>query len=150
MVYLCASLLHRLVFGVAPRAPTVPGQDHVWPALPTHAKELDERLEACLHTILLKGLSVYPSGRFSRINALQRALIGLRQLTAVSSPAFELLTSTQARLGRRSGTLNLSVPRPGVERAVQVRQKIHRLLEERDSNLTLEDVLKSEGGKLLR
>jgi len=150
VVYLCSSLLHQLVFSVEPKAPTTSGESRVWPTLPTHGKELDERLEACLHTILLKGLSVIPQDRFPRVTALQRSLIGLRQLTSVSSPAFELLASTQARLGRKSGTLNLSAPRPGVEHAVRVRQRIHQILEERDANLTLEDVLKAEGGKLLR
>ena len=150
VVYLCSALLHRLVFGVEPKAPTISGESRVWPTLPTHGKELDERLEACLHTILLKGLSVIPQDRFSRVTALQRALIGLRQLTSVSSPAFELLTSTQTRLGRKSGALNLSAPRPGVEHAVRVRQRIHQILEERDANLTLEDVLSAEGGTLLR
>jgi serine/threonine protein kinase len=149
-VYLCSSLLHQLVFGVEPKAPTTLGDSRVWPTLPTHGKELDERLEACLHTILLKGLSVTPQDRFPRVTALQRSLIGLRQLISVSSPAFELLASTQARLGRQSGTFNLSAPRPGVEHAVKVRQRIHQILEERDANLTLEDVLKAEGGTLLR
>ena len=114
----------------------------MWPALPHQGRELDSRLEACLHTILLKGLHVQPTQRFPRISALQRALLGLRQLTAVSSPAFELLASTQARLGRRTGALNLSAPRPGVERAVKAREKIHQILEERDAQLTLEDVLR--------
>ena len=150
VVYLCSALLHQLVFGVKPQAPTTPGEARVWPTLPTHGKELDERLEACLHTILHKGLSVHPQARFPRITALQRSLIGLRQLTAVSSPAFELLASTQARLGRRSEALNLSAPRPGVERAVEVRQRIHQVLEERDASVTLEDMLKAEGGRLLR
>lgn len=150
VVYLCSALLHQLVFGVKPKAPTTPNEDRVWPTLPTHGKELDERLEACLHTILQKGLSAQPQARFPRITALQRSLIGLRQLTAVSSPAFELLASTQARLGRRSEAFNLSAPRPGVERAVEVRQRIHQVLEERDAGVTLEDMLKAEGGRLLR
>ena len=144
-VYLCASMLHHLIFGVAPEAPTVIGVQRTWPTLPTHGKELDKRLEACLHTVLLKGLAVNPKNRFPRVAALQRTLIGLRQLTAVSSPAFELLSSTQARLGRRDGALNLSAPKPGVERAVKARQHIHRILEGHDPNLTLEDVLKEEG-----
>ena len=141
-VYLCASLLHRLVFGVEPKGPTDSDEARVWPALPHQGRELDSRLEACLHTILLKGLHVQPTQRFPRISAHQRALLGLRQLTAVSSPAFELLASTQARLGRRTGALNLSAPRPGVERAVKAREKIHQILEERDAQLTLEDVLR--------
>ena len=147
-VYLCASLLHHLIFGVSPKAPTVPNEQRSWPTLPTHGKELDHRLEACLHTVLLKGLAVNPRDRFPRVAALQRTLIGLRQLTAVSSPAFELLSSTQARLGRRDGSFNLSAPKPGVERAVKARQHIHRILDGHDTHLTLEDILKAEGGSL--
>ena len=148
-VYLCAALLHHLIFGVAPKSPTIPNEQRTWPTLPTHGKELDHRLEACLHTVLLKGLAINPRDRFPRVAALQRTLIGLRQLTAVSSPAFELLSSTQARLGRRDGSLNLSAPKPGVERAVKARQHIHRILEGHDNNLTLEDILKAEGGSLV-
>ena len=150
MVYLCTSLLHQLIFGVAPEAPVSHGSDRVWPTLPSHGRELDDRLEACLHTVLLKGLSLNPKDRFPRIGALQRSLIGLRQLTAVSSPAFEILASTQARLGRRNGALNLSAPKPGVERAVMARQRIHKILEGQEMGLTLEDVLQREGGVLLR
>ncbi len=148
-VYLCTDLLHHLIFGVAPEAPTIPNETRTWPSLPTHGKELDHRLEACLHTVLLKGLAVNPSDRFPRVAALQRTLIGLRQLTVISSPAFELLASTQARLGKRDGSFNLSAPKPGVERAVKARQHIHKILEGHDPNLTLEDVLKAEGGSLL-
>ena len=147
-VYLCTHLLHHLIFGVAPEAPTTYNETRTWPSLPTHGKELDQRLEACLHTVLLKGLSVKPSDRFPRVAALQRTLIGLRQLTVISSPAFELLASTQARLGKRDGSFNLSAPKPGVERAVKARQHIHKILEGHDSSLTLEDVLKAEGGSL--
>ncbi len=139
-VYLCTSLLHHLIFGVSPEAPTQPNEPRQWPTLPTHGKELDERLEACLHTVLMKGLAVNPSDRFPRIGALQRTLIGLRQLTAVSSPAFELLSSTQARLGRRDGSLNLSAPKPGVERAMKARQKIHQILEGHDIELNVDDL----------
>jgi len=147
-IYLCSSLLHHLVFGVAPEAPVMPGEERVWPALPQKGRQLDRRLEACLHTVLMKGLSVHPSGRFPLMSALQRTLIGLRQLTSVSSPAFELLASTQRRLGKSQGSLNLAAPRPGVRRAVEARQKIHKILVGERS--TLEDILESEGGSLLR
>ncbi|MAD61243.1 MAG: hypothetical protein CMH49_07020 [Myxococcales bacterium] len=148
-VYLCTDLLHHLIFGVSPEAPTTHDELRTWPSLPTHGKELDHRLEACLHTVLLKGLAIKPSDRFPRVAALQRTLIGLRQLTVISSPAFELLASTQARLGKRDGSFNLSAPKPGVERAVKARQHIHKILEGHDSSLTLEDVLKAEGGSLI-
>ena len=124
------------------------GEERVWPALPQKGRQLDRRLEACLHTVLMKGLAVNPSGRFPLITALQRTLIGLRQLTSVSSPAFELLASTQRRLGKAQGSLNLSAPRPGVKRAVEARQRIHKILVGESS--TLEDILESEGGSLLR
>jgi len=87
------------------------------------------------------------------VAALQRTLIGLRQLTSISSPAFELLTSTQRRLGRERGALNLSAPRPGVERAVVARQRIHQILEgglEGGERVTLEDILEREGGSLVK
>lgn len=142
-VYLCASLLHHLIFGVSPEAPTQLNEQRTWPTLPNQSKELDQRLEACLHTVLLKGLAVDPKNRFPRIGALQRTLIGLRQLTAVSSPAFELLSSTQARLGRREGSLNLAAPKPGVERAVKARQKIHQILEGQEVDLSLDELLAS-------
>ena len=147
-IYLCSSLLHHLVFGVAPDSPVTEGEDRVWPALPQKGRQLDRRLEACLHTVLMKGLSVHPNRRFPLVTALQRTLIGLRQLTSVSSPAFELLASTQRRLGKSQGSLNLSAPRPGVKRAVEARQRIHKILVGESS--TLEDILESEGGSLLR
>ena len=148
-IYLCSALLHHLAFGVAPESPAPTQGDRVWPSLPQRGRQLDKRLEACFHTVLLKGLSIDPKARFPMVSALQRTLIGLRQLTAVSSPAFELLSSTQRRLGRTQGSLNLSAPRPGITKAVQARQRIHRILEE-GSALTLEDVLNEEGGRLLR
>jgi hypothetical protein len=147
-VYLCASLLHHLVFGVAPEAPISPGEVRVWPSLPQRGRPLDRRLEACLHTVLLKGLSVDPSARFPLISALQRTLIGLRQLSSISSPAFELLASTQARLGKSQGSLNLAAPRPGVMKAVEARQRIHKILEGEEASL--ENILEREGGALLR
>lgn len=147
-VYLCSSILHHLVFGVAPEAPVVPGEERVWPTLPQKGRQLDRRLEACLHTVLMKGLSIHPSGRFPLMSALQRTLIGLRQLTSVSSPAFELLASTQRRLGKTQGSLNLAAPRPGVKKAVEARQRIHKILVGESS--TLEDILESEGGSLIR
>ena len=150
IVYVCASLLHHLAFGVAPESPVVPQVERSWPSLPHKGRQLDHRLEACLHTVLLKGLSVDPRARFPRVSALQRTLIGLRQLTSISSPAFELLSSTQRRLGRVNQPLNLSAPRPGVARAVQARQRIHKILDGGDDTLTLEDVLQEEGVRLLR
>lgn len=149
-VYLSTALMHQLIFGVAPSEPVMSTENKIWPALPTYGKELDERLEACLHTVLLKGLALRPSDRFPRIGALQRALIGLRQLTAVSSPAFELLASTQSRLGRKSGSLNLTAPKPGVERALRARQQIHKILDGQEVGVTLEELLEREGGVLLR
>ena len=84
------------------------------------------------------------------MSALQRTLIGLRQLTSMSSPAFELLSSTQRRLGQSQASLNLAAPRPGIDRALKARQSIHRILEGGDESITLEDVLKDEGVRLLR
>lgn len=150
VVYLCSALLHHLSFGVAPEAPVSPGAERTWPTLPYKGRQLDRRLEACLHTVLLKGLSVNPKERFPMISALQRTLIGLRQLTSISSPAFELLSSTQRRLGHKQGPLNLSAPRPGIVRAVQARQRIHQILEGGDHEMTLEDVLQGEEIKFLR
>jgi serine/threonine protein kinase len=69
IVYLCSALLHHLVFGVAPDAP-VSTLDRAWPSLPYKGKQLDPKLEACLHTILLKGLAVDPQRRFLRMSAL--------------------------------------------------------------------------------
>lgn len=142
-VYLCSVLLHHLVFGVAPDSP-VSSHNRVWPTLPQKGKQLDPKLEACLHTILLKGLAVHPQQRFPRMGALQRALLGLRQLTSMSAPAFELLNSTQRRLGHRSPQLNLSAPRPGVEKAVEARQRIHQILDEEHPNLTLKDLMSDQ------
>ena len=150
VVYICTALLHHLAFGVAPEAPVSNPQTRTWPSLPRKGRQLDQRLEACFHTVLLKGLSVNPHRRFPRLSALQRTLIGLRQLTSISSPAFELLSSTQRRLGQSQGSLDLSAPRPGIDRAMKARQNIHKILEGGDSQLTLEDVLKDEGITLLR
>jgi len=147
-IYLCSALLHHLVFGVAPEAPVLEGEERVWPALPQKGRQLDRRLEACLHTVLMKGLSVTPAARFPLVGALQRTLIGLRQLSSVSSPAFELLASTQRRLGQGRGSFNLAAPRPGVKRAVEARERIHKILVGESS--TLEDILESEGGSLIR
>ena len=149
VVYLCSALLHQLIFGVKPAAP-VTSYDRVWPTLPSKGRRLDRRLEACLHTVLLKGLAANPQARFPRISAFQRTLIGLRQLVTLSSPAFELLSSTQRRLGNQAPQLNLSAPKKGVERAVKARQRIHKILEGGDSSITLEDLMKEEGGVLLR
>jgi hypothetical protein len=150
VIYLCTSLLHHLAFGVAPKAPVSNPKDRLWPSLPRKGRQLDERLESCFHTVLLKGLSVKPQNRFPRLSALQRTLIGLRQLTSMSSPAFELLSSTQRRLGQSQASLNLAAPRPGIDRALKARQSIHRILEGGDESITLEDVLKNEGIRLLR
>jgi hypothetical protein len=140
-IYLCCSLLHHLVFAVPPSSP-VSQANHVWPALPTKGQRLDKRLESCLHTVLLKGLSVNPADRFPRIAALQKTLIGLRQLISLATPAFDLLNSTQRRLGQDQ-VLNLSSTRPAIQKAAEVRQKIHQILED-ESGASLEDLLKQQ------
>ncbi len=141
-VYLCCALLHHLVFAAPPSAPVQNTSQHIWPALPTKGQRIDKRLEACLHTILLKGLSANPNDRFPRIAALQKTLIGLRQLISMSSPAFDLLNSTQRRLGQGQ-EINLTQPKVALQKAATIRQKIHQILED-ETALSLEDLLKQQ------
>ncbi|MEE2644247.1 MAG: hypothetical protein VYD19_04885 [Myxococcota bacterium] len=139
-VYLVTALLHQLIFGVAPARP-VSREESPWLALPARGQRLDQRLEACLHTILSRGLAQQPKERFPRLLPLQRALLGLRQLGRLSAPAFDLLAGTQSRLGRRDSPLDLSAPRPGMRRALEARQKIHQILEGNEVGLTLDELL---------
>ncbi len=129
-VYGVAALVHMMVFGVAPpeMSPHGPADGSGWPTLPDDARALDRRLEACLHTVLLKGLAAERETRFPRIEELQRALTGLRQLMNLAAPAFELLAATRGRLGRRSDPLDLGVRRPGLERAAEARAKIREVV----------------------
>ncbi len=129
-VYAVAALVHLLVFGVAPpeMSPHGPSDGSGWPSLPSDGRGLDRRLEACLHTVLLKGLAAERESRFGRVDELQRALTGLRQLMSLASPAFELLAATRGRLGRRSDPLDLGVQRPGLQRAAEARDRIRKVV----------------------
>ena len=129
-VYAVAALVHLMVFGVAPpeMSPHGPADGSGWPALPADGRGLDRRLEACLHTVLLKGLAADRESRFGRIDSLQRALTGLRQLMSLAAPAFELLAATRGRLGRRNDPLDLGVQRPGLQRAAEARARIREVV----------------------
>lgn len=129
-VYAVAALVHLLVFGAAPpeMSPHGPADGSGWPALPEDGRGLDRRLEACLHTVLLKGLAADRESRFGKIEALQRALTGLRQLMSLAAPAFELLAATRGRLGRRTDPLDLGVQRPGLQRAAEARARIREVV----------------------
>ena len=129
-VYGVAALVHLMVFGVAPpeMGPYGPTDGSGWPMLPADGRGLDRRLEACLHTVLLKGLAADRESRFGRIDELQRALTGLRQLMSLAAPAFELLAATRGRLGRRADPLDLGVHRPGLQRAAEARARIREVV----------------------
>ena len=73
---------------------------------------------------------------------MQKTLIGLRQLISMSSPAFDLLNSTQRRLGQGQ-EINLTQPKVALQKAATIRQKIHQILED-ETALSLEDLLKQQ------
>ncbi len=129
-VFAATALFHLLVFGVAPPAmgPYGPADGSGWAALPEEGRGLDRRLEACLHTVLLKGLAEERERRFGRIDELQRALTGLRQLMNLAAPAFELLAATRGRVGRGSGPFDVERQRPGIEKATQARNRIQEVV----------------------
>lgn len=125
-VFAITAVLHAMVFGVAPLRMSAhgPANGTGWPVLPDEGRGLDRRLEACLHTVLLKGLAPHQSERFATLDALQRALTGLRQLMSIAAPAFELLAATRTRVGRGDDPLDVLDRRPAYDRAVAARAKI--------------------------
>jgi serine/threonine protein kinase len=126
-VFAITALLHALILGVAP--PTMaahgPADGSGWPSLPDDT--LDRRLEACLHTVLVRGLAPDRDDRFPHIGALQRALTGLRQLMSLTGPAFELLAATRGRLGHGPDALDMRTARPAQERALEARARIREV-----------------------
>lgn len=129
-VYTITALLHLMLFGVAPppMAEHGPADGSGWPLLPADGRGLDRRLEACLHTVLLRGLAREREERLPTLDALQRALAGLRQLMSLSAPAFELLAATRSRLGRRDDPLAIPAPNPALDRAIEARARIRRVM----------------------
>lgn len=130
-VFAVTAVLHTMVFGVAPPPMSAhgPADGSGWPALPDGGRGIDRRLEACLQTVLLKGLAEAREERFERIGELQRSLTGLRQLMQLSASAFELLAATRGRLGRRTGPVELAaMPEPGLVRARQARARIREVV----------------------
>ncbi|MCB9539390.1 MAG: hypothetical protein H6704_24520 [Myxococcales bacterium] len=127
-VFAATALLFAMLFGVAPPAmsPHGPADGSGWPTLPEGG--LDRRLEACLQTVLLRGLAPAREERFPRIGELRRSLTGLQQLMQLSAPAFELLAATRGRMGRGAQLLDLSMPSPGLERAQQARSRIRQVV----------------------
>lgn len=126
-VFAVTALLHSMILGVAPPAMAGhgPADGSGWPSLPDDT--LDRRLEACLHTVLVRGLAPERDDRFAHIGALQRALTGLRQLMSLTGPAFELLAGTRSRLGHAPDALDLRTSRPAHERAVEARARIREV-----------------------
>ncbi len=126
-VFAVAALLHALIMGVAPPSMSAhgPADGSGWLAMPDET--LDRRLEACLHSVLLRGLAQDRDERFPHIGALQRAFTGLRQLMSLSSPAFELLAATRSRLGQGPDALDLRVARPALDRAAEARARIREV-----------------------
>ena len=145
-VFAVTAVLHAMVFGVAPPEMSVfgPADGSGWPSLPGGG--LDRRLEACLHTVMLRGLAPLREERFPRIGELQRALTGLEQLRSLSAPAFELLAATRGRLGRGTDVLDVSTPRPGLSRAKAARARIREVMTASiDGGANLSDL--DEGGE---
>jgi serine/threonine protein kinase len=126
-VFSVTAILHALILGVAPPAMSAfgPADGSGWAALPDET--LDRRLEACLHTVLLRGLAPDRDERFPHIGALQRALTGLRQLMSLTAPAFELLAATRSRLGQGPDALDLRIARPAYDRAAEARARIREV-----------------------
>lgn len=131
-VFAITAILHSMAFGVAPTPMSAhgPADGTGWPALPSGGRRLDRRLEACLQTVLLKGLAPIREERFAQIGELQRSLMGLRQLMSLSPPAFELLAATRSRMGRRADPLENVQPRPGMERARRARAAIRQVMDQ--------------------
>ncbi len=130
-VFAVTAVLHALVFGVAPPPMTAHGpiDGTGWPSLPENdGHKLDRRLESCLQTVLLKGLAQAREDRFAHIKALQRAILGLRQLMSLSAPAFELLAATRGRLGRRGDAMDIASPQPALARAQEASRQIQAVL----------------------
>jgi hypothetical protein len=130
-VYAVTALLHAMLYGVAP--PTMaahgPADGSGWAVLPNDGRGLDRRLEACLHTVLVRGLARERDERLPDVAALQRALTGLRQLMGISAPAFELLAATRSRLGRGTDPLDMPVSNPALDRAMEARARVRRVIE---------------------
>jgi len=126
-VFSVTALLHAMILGVAPPAMAShgPADGSGWPGLPDDT--LDRRLEACLHTVLLRGLAPDRDDRFAHIGALQRGLTGLRQLMALTVPAFELLAATRGRLGQGPDALDMRTQRPAQDRAAEARARIREV-----------------------
>ncbi|MFN3199051.1 MAG: hypothetical protein ACE366_11690 [Bradymonadia bacterium] len=137
-VFSLTALLHLMIFGVNPPPMSVhgPADGSGWMALPEIGRTLDPRLEACLHTVLLKGLAPDPGERFAHAEALQRALTGLRQLMSLSAPAFELLAATRGRLGRRPDPFDLTAEQPEQARATEARALIRQVASTSPGNAT--------------
>ena len=129
-IFQVTALVHLMIFGVAPSTMSLhgPADGSGWPLLPS-GQRLERRLESCLHTIFLKGLSPSRAGRFSQVAALGRALTGLRQLMSLSAPAFELLAATRGRLDRSADPLEDLNQGQALKRAQAVRARIHALMD---------------------
>jgi hypothetical protein len=128
-VFALCAVLYLAIYGVQPPAMSLhgPSDGSGWPAAPTEAAVVDRRLEACVHTVLLKGLAPGREARFRDIAALRRALVGLRQLMRLSAAAFEVLAATRGRLGRR-GPLDLPMDDPGLDRAAAAHARIQAVV----------------------
>ena len=129
-VFSLTAVLHAMVFGVAPppMSPHGPSDGSGWTALADDGRGLARRLEACLHTVLLKGLAPKRSERFSSVEALRRALAGLQQLMSLSAPAFELLAATRGRLGQPRDGFDFAVQAPELERAAEARARVRQVV----------------------
>jgi serine/threonine-protein kinase len=129
-VYAVTALLHAMLYGVAPppMASHGPADGSGWAVLPNDGQGLDRRLEACLHTVLLRGLARERDDRLPDVAALQRALTGLRQLMGISAPAFELLAATRSRMGRGTDPLDMPVFNPALDRAMEARARVRRVI----------------------
>ena len=148
-VFSVAAVFHAMVFGVAPPPMSAhgPADGSGWATLPDGGRGLDRRLEACLHTVLLKGLSMYREERFARVEGLQRALTGLRQLMSVSAPAFELLAATRSRLGQQRDAFDVGVERPEQERAAEARARVRQVVAwAREGGANLASLQRANGG----
>jgi hypothetical protein len=129
-VFTLAAVLHGMLFGVAPPMMSEhgPADGSGWSKLPGDGRGLDRRLEACLHTVLLRGLARDRADRFPHIDALQRALTGLRQLIQLTAPAFELMAATRGRLGQGRDPLDLAQAGSPMERAAEARARIREVI----------------------
>ncbi|MCA9545841.1 MAG: hypothetical protein KC613_15665 [Myxococcales bacterium] len=131
-VFSMTALLYLCLYGVMPppMGPHGPTDGSGWPTVPSETLRLDRRLEACLHTVLLKGLAPTREGRFRNLGGLRRGLVGLRQLMRLSAAAFEVLAATRGRLGRlgaTAGPLDLQLPDPELDRAAAAVARIQQV-----------------------